>query len=262
MPRRPLPPRLDRIEDTWYILWHDGRRDRRTSARTRDQLRAERALSEFLIRRGEAAQQLRRPDEIPIAEALGDYLKKVREKPGAKAAATRAIALLNYWRSLPIDAVTAATVAGYVRHRKSMPGRRRRPSIADWTIFGELSVLRAALKHMENSGQLTRAPFVALPPEPPGRDVWLETWEADLLIQCCVEPHLALFVEATLHTVARKTAICQLQWRGQIDFTRRRIDLNPPGRAQTSKRRPVVPMTEHIYEVLLAAHGRASSARM
>jgi integrase len=199
---------------------------------------------------------------VAIAEAIKLYLLKIRHKPGAKPAATRAIALLAYWGRLTIDAVTAATVAGYVEHRRKSPGRRRRPRISDWTINGELSVLRAALKHLEKIGQLTRAPFVELLPEPPSRDIWFEHYEAELLVESCAEPHLELFTEVTLHTAARKTAVCELQWRGQIDFAWRRIDLNPPGRPQISKRRPVVPMTEHIYEVLLAAHARAASTHV
>jgi integrase len=261
--RPTLPPRLDQAAaGTWYIRWHDGNRDRRTSTRTTDQVRAERQLEDFLARRGEAAQQLRRPDEVAIAEAIKLYLLKIRHKPGAKPAATRAIALLGYWGRLTDR--RGHSRDGRRLHRAPPTIARAPPAAAHLRLDDQrriIGIARRAEQHGEN-GRLTRAPFVELLPEPPSRDIWFEHYEAELLIESCAEPHLALFTEVTLHSAARKTAVCELQWRGQIDFTWRRISLNPPGRPQTAKRRPVVPMTEHIYEVLLAAHARSSSTHV
>lgn len=48
-----------------------------------------------------------------------------------------------------------------------------------------------------------------------------------------------------------------LTWR-QVDFVNGRIDLNPPGRAQTAKRRPIVPLHPKLREHLLRAHARAT----
>ncbi len=120
-------------------------------------------------------------------------------------------------------------------------------------------MLRAAVNSLFKAGELTRAPFVKLPPAPPSRDLWLEDYEARLLVDSCVEDHLRLYVELGLHTGARKQAILDLRWAAQIDFARKRIQLNPPGRRQTSKRRSIVPMNDRIYRILQAARARARS---
>ena len=52
-----------------------------------------------------------------------------------------------------------------------------------------------------------------------------------------------------IFTLARPSAILELEWR-QVDFERGLIDLNPPGRTQTKKRRPVVPMNDMLREEL------------
>src|SRR5690606_12604272 len=45
----------------------------------------------------------------------------------------------------------------------------------------------------------------------------------------------------------------ELEWP-QVDFVRRQIDLNPPGRRQTAKKRPVVPINDELYDALVAAY--------
>ena len=49
-----------------------------------------------------------------------------------------------------------------------------------------------------------------------------------------------------LNTWARPEAIVDLQLRGQVDFTAGLIDLNPAGRRQTKKRRPIIKLTENL----------------
>lgn len=261
MSREQLPPRLDKTaaSPNWYILWHDGKRPRRTSCHTADKAEAEAQLADFLRRRGEAASGLRSADQITIDEALAKYLEKIEDKPGARPAANNAATLLRYWGSSTLAEITDKSSKDYIAWRTSQRGNRSKPHIADWTIHGELSVLRAAVNSLFKAGQLTRAPFVKLPPAPPSRDLWLEDYEVRLLVESCFEHHLRLYVELGLHTGARKQAILDLRWATQIDFVRRRIHLNPPGRKQTSKRRSIVPMNDRIYRILQEARARARS---
>lgn len=49
-----------------------------------------------------------------------------------------------------------------------------------------------------------------------------------------------------LNTWARPEAIVDLQLRGQVDFVAGLIDLNPAGRRQTKKRRPIIKLTENL----------------
>ncbi len=56
------------------------------------------------------------------------------------------------------------------------------------------------------------------------------------------EPHLRMFFILAISTGARHRAILELT-KFQCDFERSLIDLNPPGRERTNKRRAQVPMT-------------------
>jgi len=261
MPRAASPPHLDKISGSpcFYIVWHDGKRTRRTSCNTSDQREAEAALEDFLKRRSDSVTGLRRPDQITIAEALDFYLEAIDSKPGARTAASNVNALLRYWGDQTIDAITTESVKGYIKSRRQQPGNRGKAQIADWTIIHDLTNLRAAVNRLVKEGRLTKAPFVQLPSTPPSRDVWLEDWEFDLLAGCCIEPHVRLFMEIAVGTLSRKQAILDMRWIGQVDFEHRRIYLNPLGRAQTAKKRPVVPMSDRLFGLLTVAHTRARS---
>ncbi|WP_370309223.1 site-specific integrase [Sphingobium abikonense] len=66
-------------------------------------------------------------------------------------------------------------------------------------------------------------------------------------------PHARLYVLLGLYTMARPAAILELTW-DRIDFDRGLIDLNPAGRRQTAKRRPVVTMNDELRAELVAAY--------
>lgn len=66
-------------------------------------------------------------------------------------------------------------------------------------------------------------------------------------------PHARLYVLLGLYTMARPSAILELTW-DRVDFDRRLIDLNPAGRKQTAKRRPVVKMNDELFEAMAEAY--------
>lgn len=236
----------------WFILWHDGTRSRRASTDTQDSKVARQKLADFLIRQGEPC-KLRHPDELPIAQALRFYIERIQTKRGVVPAITRSKQLIAYFGGNMVDVITPQTCTAYVAHRRTSA------RATDWTINGELSVLRAAIGRLVKDGELTRAPFVQLLPTPDEKDLWLDTREVDVLVSNCVEPHVRLFVELALYTASRKQAILDMKWLGQIDFKRRLILLKPPGEAKTSKGRPVIPMSDRIEMLLRAAQANAKS---
>ncbi|MEI8395222.1 MAG: site-specific integrase [Rhodospirillaceae bacterium] len=126
------------------------------------------------------------------------------------------------------------------------------------TIRRELSVLAAAVVDATESGRLVGAPPIKLPPAPPGRTRHLNESEIGRLLAECRDDHLRLFVMLALNTGARRAAILDLTWP-QIDFTTGVIDLNPPGRAQTQKKRPKVPMSPQLGDALRNAQETADS---
>ena len=69
--------------------------------------------------------------------------------------------------------------------------------------------------------------------------------------------HLPLFILIALYTGARRRAILDLKWH-QCDLVHGTIDFNPPGRPQTSKRRPHIPIPRQLLHFLRQAQRRAT----
>jgi integrase len=161
--------------------------------------------------------------------------------------------LTGFFGSFAPTDLTAEVVGEYVGRRRT--GAIGRPS-GDGTLRRELGVLIAAFNHAVRARKLDagRVPYIALPPDPAPKERWLERDEAERLRAACMQrevydgvPNLRLrvFVELCLYTASRKAALEQLTW-AQVDFERGLIDLNPPGKRQTSKRRPKVPIADGL----------------
>jgi integrase len=138
-------------------------------------------------------------------------------------------------------------------------------NVADGTIIRELSgVLRPAIQHAINERRLLAGIYyVPVPPAAPGRDYWITRPEAAKLLwetrrDKRARLHLPLYTLIALYTGQRRGAILELTWR-QVDLVRGRIDFNPPGRVQTSKRRPRIPVPRSLLAALRRAHARATS---
>jgi integrase len=132
--------------------------------------------------------------------------------------------------------------------------------ISSSTIRRELTVLAASLNHAINNGRLTSAPKIVLPPNAPHRTRYLEREEIERLMESCVEPHILLFVLLAINTGARKGAILDLRWP-QVDMVNKIIYLNPEDRAQTNKRRAIVPINDSLYAALIEAKDAAKEAQ-
>lgn len=122
---------------------------------------------------------------------------------------------------------------------------RRRQGAALGTVKIELEYLRACLNLRYGRGNN----HVWTPPASAPRDRYLTREEVDTLLEHVSTPHVKLFIILAITTGARMGAILDLTWQ-QVDFKHRRIDFNLPGREQTNKRRPVVPLNERAYAAL------------
>lgn len=116
------------------------------------------------------------------------------------------------------------------------------------TIKTELEFLRACLK-LRYKGN---APSIWLPPASAPRDRYLTKAEFSDLLSQADTPHIRLFLILAVATGARMSAILDLEW-SRVDFQHGTIDLRPPGRVITNKRRTVVPMNDRAREALVLA---------
>lgn len=245
MARPSKGPHLIRRAGVWYIAWADGSgRSLRRSTGARDRAVAQADLAAFLVELGQPIE-----GSAPMAVLLDRYLadRWPAGAPNAERFARNPLAQ----HFTTVDAVTPDSVRRYVTGR----------GVKSTTAARELTVLRAALRHAVAENIIDRAPTVTVPAPAPPRDRWLTRSESDRLLAACREPHLRLFVMLGLHTGARRGAILDLTWF-QVDLERARIDYNAPGRAQTRKRRPVVPINGPLLEALQAARKVAVAANV
>lgn len=121
------------------------------------------------------------------------------------------------------------------------------------TVSRTLTVLRSAVKRAVKNRRLRGddAPFV---PEFATKNYWrsvppkariMTLDELASLFDMLAEMHLIVYSVYLINTVARPGAILDLT-AAQIDLARGLLALNPPGRIQTTKFRPVLPITDTL----------------
>lgn len=125
--------------------------------------------------------------------------------------------------------------------------------VADATVRYELLMLSTALNWGIGRGYLQSRPTIWLPQKESYQIRYLERDDLERFMGAVRAPHARLYVLLGLYTMARPSALLELQWT-QVDFARRQINLNPPGRRQTKKKRPVVPMNDELHDALADAY--------
>lgn len=98
--------------------------------------------------------------------------------------------------------------------------------------------------------EINSMPHIQLPPKGPGRDRVLSMDEAAAMFGGMVDydeyaPQIFIYMIISFNTLARPDAILDLT-PSQVDYDNDLIKLNPEGRIQTKKRRPVIPMSKTL----------------
>lgn len=211
-----------------------------------------------------------------VGDVLAAYAEEVAVNRASSTTLLSYITYLAEWfGDIFVSSIDPAKVRGYGAARKAKkigsadPGiRARAPVPADSTIRKELGVLVAALNHAREQHRLTRVPPIELPPSAPRRDRWCTPEEVAALLQATLAAggsttkkvdagiklrrHLRLFIMLALATGGRRSALTEIKWV-QVDLVNGMIDLNAPGRAQTAKRRPRVPIDAWMVDALKEA---------
>jgi len=114
-----------------------------------------------------------------------------------------------------------------------------------------ITIGKAACNWSYKRGEIQQVPFfemVKVPKsEPLGRH--MEISEIAALFKAAETKHIKMFILMLIATAARPKAVLDLQF-DQIDFKRDIIDLNPKGRNQTTKTRPVVKLPKSLKSLL------------
>jgi len=253
MPKRNRGPHLKWRENrqVWEIQWFEQGQRRTKSTGTGCRNDADQQLAAHII--GSETVSDCDPTARLIADVLSDYCTEraahaadpVREGYAVKA-------LLSFWQGKFVSNITEKSCREYCQARGVAAGTSRR----------ELATLSAALTYDFKQNRLTTRPHVWMPQQSESNDRWLTRREAAALVRVAKNStqarlHMPLFILIGLYTGARKEAILSLRWP-QVDLDRRLIDFNPPGRARTSKGRPIIPIPRRLLTFLRLAKQRGT----
>jgi integrase len=230
-----------------YIAWYDERtrQVRRRTTRTNVLQEAEVELARFVSVNSEMRQV--DTDEVFLSQILIRYYEQhARHLPSASEAFRSCGLWLDHFEDVPISEITADAQDDFQSWMIEEKG---------WSVGYAnrvISVGRAALRRSYKRGEIKTPPFIFdIDAKKYGRNRRrtrrLSIDEMARLIDAIPQrtPHVRMFVLLMLNTLSRPEAIFELH-HSQIDFYDGLIFLNPDGREQTKKYRPVVPMTETI----------------
>lgn len=234
---------VQRLRGGYAIVWRDleGKR-RRFGLEASDRPSAEAEARGWWKRSTGAAQTVGGIVEAYIeAREIAGIATSARQKDAWKA-------MKPYWGRVDPAKIDEEMAREYVRRRDRSQSTTRY----------ELSMLAVALRWAAKQELIDKPPAIWRPEAPEQREKHLTTKEFAKWFAEVKAPHARLYVELALATMARPTAILELTWR-QVDWEHGTINLNPPGRRQTKKRRPIVALDEETLELLRLAHEGAQS---
>jgi integrase len=241
----------------WYATFYDAaaKRSRRISLGTDHFEQARQRLLERYL--DEHRPQQAPAETVALADIVLDYHKKHGSEARSAVSIRKSCA---YWVEFFGDASIA----------EATKPPRLDAFIAYLTAQGHatayvqriLGVGKAALRRAWQRGEIASAPYIPSIKveygEPLGRP--LKVPELAALLTAAPN-HLRLMLMILIGTACRPEAALQLTG-AQLDFEDRLIDLNPRGRAQTKKFRPVVKMPDALATTLLhASEGRLITFR-
>ncbi|HZF98656.1 MAG TPA: site-specific integrase [Pseudoxanthomonas sp.] len=160
---------------------------------------------------------------------------------------------LGYWSDFFPGATVAEVTPG--RQREFIGWLRKpegKPPRSDGYIKRVLTVGKSALNRAYKEGEIATVPYILPGEDSPPRDLVLSVEDSAALWRAARLPHEQMMLALLYGTLARPEAALALH-REFTDFERRLLTTNPPGRKQTKKYRPVVPVCDFLLPWLANA---------
>ncbi len=233
----------------WCRTWFDAttRQTRRASLGTSDIAAAELALAEWITRN--VPTDRADPRDVTVARVFVRYQE--RHGQHLAGAGSQRISLALMLKHLP-DGIAVSELTLDAQHQAV-----RAMEVVGYgagTIKRAIGAAKAAVNWAWHNGELERPiPFLKVA-EGPGRERVLSVNELARLWSEEMPSHVRVFLALLIGTASRPEAALQLT-RFQCDLERGTINLNPPGRVQTKKRRPVLPLADWLRPWIEAADG-------
>ena len=231
----------------WYRTWYDDktRQTRRVSLCTADFEDAKEKLTDWVLINHKRKKEA--PERVTLAELFAPFYERHASK---LASAYQCQLSLRYWLEFHEEATVAAAL-DIAEQERFLEWLITDKKVSQNTAQRVIGVGKTALNWAWKRGMLETVPFIALPKRTasPPRGRPLEVDEVKRLIAAARSNHIRNFIYLMIATSARPDAVLDLTF-DRCDFDRRLITLNPEGREQTKKYRPVVRMPEGIVDLL------------
>lgn len=249
----------------WYRYWYDER-GRKVARRALAAASLEAAKDELVTLLGAEPVDARHPAKVLLSDVLNHYVDH-KYLPGRRAAALALTAMETvtaYPKVADLTLTNQRTVWAHMRDTAGLTAKsiatymiavRAAVNFAAWPqivrIDGrerEVRLLTEAVPILCHEAKIAEHCGIAVS----GGRRYLPTHEQIAAWLDAIE-HEADFRYAliALNTWARNSAIFDLRVDRQVDFDNGLVDLNPPGRRQTKKRRPVIRLTANLRGWLL-----------
>lgn len=189
-------------------------------------------------------------DDSPwtVARVMTGYIGSIVHKPSHGRTEDAWKAMKPFWEKVDPALIDEPMCRDYRATRR----------VGDATARLELGKLSTALNWAVKQKHISSRGEIWLPSKSERKTRHLTRAEFDRLEAGMVAPHAKLYALIGLYTCARPGAILDLTW-DRVDFMRGQIDLNPAGRTQTIKRRPVVPIGNRLMKALQEAYATRTS---
>jgi integrase len=236
-------PGRDGAADAWCRTWYDerARQTCRVSLGTADFQEASLELANWAVENGKGDAETR-PDEVLVETVLLTYwFEHAQKLPSASTSWNGLAYWQEFWHGKTVADITPQEQK---RFRKWLSGK----NIDDGGIDRILSDGRAAFNRSVKWQELAAAPHIFLlqttedkrSRKPMGRPIVPR--EMALLFDAANSRHMFAYLVIAHNTLARPGAILDLRG-AQFDAPHNRVDLNPPGRKQNKKHRPILAVT-------------------
>lgn len=185
--------------------------------------------------------------DLPLAQILVRYWEhRGQHRKSADAIKHNLRHWSDFWADSMLSEVTRTRQDEFLRHLRAK-------GLAEGYIQRIFTIGRAAINLALDNGEITEAPPIAyISAESSSEPRVLTQEEATALLGAVESEHGLMYFALAFNTWARMEAILELN-RFQCDLKRRLIQLNPPGRPQTKKYRPIVPITDTLLPLLESA---------
>ncbi len=235
--------------DKWCRTWYDpvARQTKRASIGTSDLQAAQLKLAEWVVAHATMGRQAAR--DVALGQVLVRYWHR-KGKDLASAEVTKIA--LGYWSEFFGEATVTEVTAARQREFIVWLAGQRTPPLSPGYIKRILGIGKAALNDAYKEGELDTVPYI-LPGEDGEPNDLVLTLEQSVAVWRAAElPHERMMLALLYGTLARPEAALALR-REFVDFDRRLLTQNPPGRKQTRKYRPVVPVCDFLLPWLADA---------